>query len=93
MDGGSQVPRWFLVKLWYVDICRTKKFRIESMNSAFSYLSISIFKGHKRTSSMKVRPSPYHTAASYGSFTQYIRDMERIFGGRVNIFSKIYICI
>ena len=37
---------WFLVKLRYVDICRTKQVRIESMNSAFSYLSISIFTVH-----------------------------------------------
>ena len=35
--------RRFLVKLWFVDVCGTDKFRIESMNSTFSYLSISIF--------------------------------------------------
>ena len=33
----------FLVKLWFVDVYGTDKFCIESMNAAFSYLSISIF--------------------------------------------------
>ena len=35
--------RWFLVKLRRVDIYGTRKFCIESMNTAFSYLFISIF--------------------------------------------------
>ena len=34
---------WFLVKLWFVDVCGTKKSCIESINNAFSYLSINIF--------------------------------------------------
>ena len=33
---------WFLVELWFVDVCGTKKSCIESMNNAFSYLFISI---------------------------------------------------
>ena len=38
---------WFLVKLRFVDVCGTKKSCIESMNAAYSYLSISIFKNYK----------------------------------------------
>ena len=34
---------WFLVKLRFLDVCGTEQFRIESMNAASSYLSISIF--------------------------------------------------
>ena len=38
------LKKWTLViNIWYLDICGTKQFRIESMKAAFSYLSISIF--------------------------------------------------
>ena len=35
--------RWFFVKLQFLDVCGTDQFHIEPMNTAFSYLSISIF--------------------------------------------------